>query len=771
MIQVTNFIKLDFNRSNDITIPTIEWDQGSRFVRVQLQNNNQNVDITGSQVVITVIRNDLEEIIESCNLIDAKEGIIEFEISKSMVARQGDMLCQLKLSDNDSLLSSQLFKISVNNTLMVSLEESRSEMNVLIHALGEVQNIDNRFAQTNAQLSTKANKDDVAKISSGTPLFASSVSEMTDITKNYVNLTDGFLYIHNGSIFEKSNVRYQSSGIDNGFIVPSMLSEKTDIYSSVRWQSEKANILNYNQSLSYNNQSSISQYFIIDKPLPKSLVTNLSAKLFGSNRTLNIALFKKTSDNEFLVLDKKDIGVVSGTDDYLVDISIDENDLYIGIKGTVLYATATAQNGGYSFYDLKQSAIEIGNSYTVAKSSMYLNFGLKLDGFMDYGLSGKALDERLVAVENELNNEVVLFNQSNFFNNFTFTRADWVYTNCSPNNGIRLMGYSKAYLNKYLALDRWCHRGIVRLNSLSSVFGLVNNHTVKGAVYLVDNVSKTINIYEKYTGGNSIPAVKASTSLSFDLELNTDYILEILKDGWKHTFSIIDPKSLKTTKVEFDNELLDSTAYSGKGWGYPGVICFSGDVTFRNHTYSAENINEADILFIGDSITEGTNIKTAIENRWCSQLRDKFFTNKKVLIAGRGGDTTTGIVQRLNELYNLGLKTKVVVVLIGTNQQSSSGYATWENEIVQIYDLITRNNAIPVICIPPIPSDETYILKMRDFVLSKNWNTIRFDYATSLNRDGINYDGSMFTDSIHPSLKGCNAMYDQATIDLSSIIF
>ena len=50
MSQVINFIKLDFNRSKDITIPTIELDQGSRFVRVQLQNNNQSVDITGSQV-------------------------------------------------------------------------------------------------------------------------------------------------------------------------------------------------------------------------------------------------------------------------------------------------------------------------------------------------------------------------------------------------------------------------------------------------------------------------------------------------------------------------------------------------------------------------------------------------------------------------------------------------------------------------------------------------------------------------------------------------
>ena len=193
MSQLINFIKLDFNRSNNITIPTIEWDQGSRFVRVQLQNNNQSVDITGSQVAITVIRNDLEEIIESCNILNAKEGLIEFEISKSMVARQGDMLCQLKLSDNDSVLSSQLFKISVNNTLMISLEESRSDMDVLIHALGEVQDINNRFNQTNAQLSQ--NQTELIKKINEVASIGTTEEVLKTTTENYIREQ-----IDNGSI-------------------------------------------------------------------------------------------------------------------------------------------------------------------------------------------------------------------------------------------------------------------------------------------------------------------------------------------------------------------------------------------------------------------------------------------------------------------------------------------------------------------------------------------------------------------------------------------
>ena len=70
----------------------------------------------------------------------------------------------------------------------------------------------------------------VATLSNGTPLFASSVSEMTDTTKNYVNTTDGFIYTYNGSTFIKSTVQYQSQGIaDKSVKIKSNSSELTDL--------------------------------------------------------------------------------------------------------------------------------------------------------------------------------------------------------------------------------------------------------------------------------------------------------------------------------------------------------------------------------------------------------------------------------------------------------------------------------------------------------------------------------------------------------------
>ena len=46
-------------------------------------------------------------------------------------------------------------------------------------------------------------------------MFASSVSEMTDNTKNYVNTTDGYVYVYNGTNFEKTSIKYLSSSSSN----------------------------------------------------------------------------------------------------------------------------------------------------------------------------------------------------------------------------------------------------------------------------------------------------------------------------------------------------------------------------------------------------------------------------------------------------------------------------------------------------------------------------------------------------------------------------
>ena len=76
---------------------------------------------------------------------------------------------------------------------------------------------------------TKASKDDLARISSGTPLFASSTSAMTDTTKNYVNTTDGYLYIYSGGNWSKTNVKYQGTGVEDESITDIKINPNSNI--------------------------------------------------------------------------------------------------------------------------------------------------------------------------------------------------------------------------------------------------------------------------------------------------------------------------------------------------------------------------------------------------------------------------------------------------------------------------------------------------------------------------------------------------------------
>jgi hypothetical protein len=353
---------------------------------------------------------------------------------------------------------------------------------------------------------------------------------------------------------------------------------------------------------------------------------------------------------------------------------------------------------------------------------------------------------------------------------FKTTKSDWFYGNCTPSNGLTMTGNAKAYWNKYLTFDTWYHKAVVKLNDITSVFGLVNNNNTKGAIFLVDGTARTINIYGLFTGGYTLPAIKASTPLGFTLVTGKDYILEVFKTGKQYTFSITDPQSLSKTTVTYDNTLVPvPTDYAGNGWGGTGVISISGSVFVKNHSLSIGNFGKVKILFIGDSITEADSLGADMKNRWCSQLRDVTY-NGNAIIMGRSGSNTTDLIPRLQVAYDIGIKPDIVVVLIGTNNRTVGLEATWETDIVTIHDLIGTNGSVPVIAVPPIPqTDSSYILQMRDFILNKGWNTIRFDYATTLNRDGVSYNSAMYVDGTHPNVTGSNAMYQQAVVDLGLI--
>jgi lysophospholipase L1-like esterase len=77
------------------------------------------------------------------------------------------------------------------------------------------------------------------------------------------------------------------------------------------------------------------------------------------------------------------------------------------------------------------------------------------------------------------------------------------------------------------------------------------------------------------------------------------------------------------------------------------------------------NQGDVDLIFIGDSITEGW-VGDAGQEVW-----EKFYGSRKAMNAGIGGDRTQHVLWRLDNGNIEGIKPKLAVVMIGTNNSGS----------------------------------------------------------------------------------------------------
>ena len=192
--------------------------------------------------------------------------------------------------------------------------------------------------EVNEQLDNCAKKDDVAKISSGTPLFASSTTEMIDTTKNYVNTTDGYLYIYSGGSWAKTTVQYQSTGIEDKAITTKKLSNDIRISpnSLIYLDKNLVDIDYLNNPLSFLNWYNSASTTIIEDKINKingfnsiniqsnSTDTNwnmLKEIPYSKQGTLTFSYFRKAS-----ILNGQNLNAVDSNDKwYGGDITVVKN--------------------------------------------------------------------------------------------------------------------------------------------------------------------------------------------------------------------------------------------------------------------------------------------------------------------------------------------------------------------------------------------------------------------------------------------------------------
>ena len=288
---------------------------------------------------------------------------------------------------------------------------------------------------------------------------------------------------------------------------------------------------------------------------------------------------------------------------------------------------------------------------------------------------------------------------------------------------------------------------------------------------MVDLSQSKLFSYERYTGGYTLPNSLSSTNITSTVESGKEYMIELRKNGDSFEFKFTDCVGNISDSLNYKITTYNNT--SGIGAGCPCVICTSGEVEVRKFNISVP-VHNIKAVFIGDSITEGFNNSNFDNVRWSSLVKSELFNNNAIICA-KTGDKTNHALQKVNMIYNLGIKPDIVIVSIGTNDFKDT--PNFKNNITKIVEKIETEGSIPVICVPPLSSPLSFDYSnhsghatVRDFILTNNYNTIRFDYAMSTNRDGATVDESLFIDGVHPNVNGHRRMAEQAKLELGLLI-
>lgn len=163
---------------------------------------------------------------------------------------------------------------------------------------------------------------------------------------------------------------------------------------------------------------------------------------------------------------------------------------------------------------------------------------------------------------------------------------------------------------------------------------------------------------------------------------------------------------------------------------------------------------ECDIAFIGDSITQGW--EGAGKNVWA-----KYYGSRKCLNFGVGGDQTQHVLWRFEQGQLEGLKPKVAVVMIGTNNGNN------ESEILEgvtaiINQIRSRLPETKIILLGIFPRGKTFS-PQRGKLLQVNQALAKLAddkaiYYVDIGSQLIEADGSISTgmmrDALHPGERG-----------------
>ncbi|MDN4503927.1 GDSL-type esterase/lipase family protein [Alteromonadaceae bacterium BrNp21-10] len=181
----------------------------------------------------------------------------------------------------------------------------------------------------------------------------------------------------------------------------------------------------------------------------------------------------------------------------------------------------------------------------------------------------------------------------------------------------------------------------------------------------------------------------------------------------------------------------------------------------------AETAGDIDVLFVGDSITEGW--------QWGDNQKvfDKHFSKLRTLNMGIGGDQTQEVLWRLQDMASITLHPKVITLLIGVNNFGHSNHSAEEvfSGVKAVVETLSKNYPQAQILINGIlPYDASHSsanrLRVRNTntqiaVLAEQPNIHFVDFGGAfLNEEG-DISAEIMADFLHPTALGYQHFAEQ----------
>jgi len=205
--------------------------------------------------------------------------------------------------------------------------------------VAKIDNIESSVKNVSSQMDEKANKNDVANLSSVTPEFASSIDKMIDTTKTYVNISDGYIYLYNSttSKFEKSSLQYQATGLNDKSVDITKLEEK--IQNKFEKETTETDIIG--------GELSISKYMIngVDST---SKVVEGNSLAYTTNTTYGTYgwIFENIKGKKYQVISTvENIGNVSADFNFMKAYKAEISGGVVGLNGEIVGEMVTLDSG------------------------------------------------------------------------------------------------------------------------------------------------------------------------------------------------------------------------------------------------------------------------------------------------------------------------------------------------------------------------------------------------------------------------------------------